>query len=240
MTLTYIFKVTNFEYFENGEIWQKLPKYDFYSDWYLPRNGTIANLVLCDFYLNFQGQTFSCYANAIQIILCSGRPKQICLDSHGPCRWVELVSTAMAYAWITCFHTEPESHSGLIASLSRRWPMGCVKLVTWLPARRLQKTVLLCRSISSVVLIIISPVVFFRCDWPIRSFLNVLQYLCRSQIVFKKLSVILLRYYLVFLQTPSPPCYRSNQEITNTESDKLNTNILLQAMHIYNSYIYTK
>ena len=33
-------------------------KYDFYSGWYLPSNGTVANVVLHDLDLNFEGQTF--------------------------------------------------------------------------------------------------------------------------------------------------------------------------------------
>ena len=70
VTLTYIVKVTNFkfEYLENGESWRKMLKYDFYRGWYLPRNGTIADAVLNDLNLNFQGQTLSCYALAIKSV----------------------------------------------------------------------------------------------------------------------------------------------------------------------------
>ena len=39
---------------------------DIYRIWYLPSNGTIANVVLHDFDLRFQGQTSSCYALAIE------------------------------------------------------------------------------------------------------------------------------------------------------------------------------
>ena len=41
-------------------------KYDFYSGWYSPSNGTIANVVLCDLDLHFQGKTFSYYAFALK------------------------------------------------------------------------------------------------------------------------------------------------------------------------------
>ena len=53
-------------------IWWKLAKkilkYDFYRGWCLPSNGTIAIGLLLD--LQFQGQTFSCYAFVLHI--CTG------------------------------------------------------------------------------------------------------------------------------------------------------------------------
>ena len=41
-------------------------KYDFYRGCYLPSNGTIVNVVIHEFDLNFQGQTFFHYAFDIQ------------------------------------------------------------------------------------------------------------------------------------------------------------------------------
>ena len=41
--------------------------YDFCTDWYLPSNGTDANVVLHYLYLHFQGQTFSYYALVIKM-----------------------------------------------------------------------------------------------------------------------------------------------------------------------------
>ena len=57
MTLTYIFKVTKFEMWMFRKRWE-LTKNDFYTRWYLPSNGTIANVVLRGFDPIFQGQIF--------------------------------------------------------------------------------------------------------------------------------------------------------------------------------------
>ena len=55
-TLTYIFKVTNFDMWISGKRWEiaKMLKYDFYWLWYLPSNGTSANVILRDRDLNFR------------------------------------------------------------------------------------------------------------------------------------------------------------------------------------------
>ena len=45
-----------------------MPKYDFFRGSYLPSNGTIANGVLHEIDLYFQGQTFSCHAYAVKKI----------------------------------------------------------------------------------------------------------------------------------------------------------------------------
>ena len=52
--MTYILKVTNFEI----ESLRKILKYDFCGDWYLPSNGTIADVVLRDLDLTFKCPTF--------------------------------------------------------------------------------------------------------------------------------------------------------------------------------------
>ena len=57
MTLTYIFKVTKFEMWISRKRWE-ITKNDFYTGWYLPSNGTIANVILRGFDLIFQGQIF--------------------------------------------------------------------------------------------------------------------------------------------------------------------------------------
>ena len=57
----------------------------------MPSNGTIAIGVLCDLDVNFQGQTFSCYAVSINNGVDSGRPRQICFYWHGHSRGVGLV-----------------------------------------------------------------------------------------------------------------------------------------------------
>ena len=59
-TLTYTFKIMNFEMLISRKRWElaKVLKYDFYRGWYLPSNGNIANDVFHDLHQNFQGQTF--------------------------------------------------------------------------------------------------------------------------------------------------------------------------------------
>ena len=91
MTLTYIFKVTHFETWISRKRWElpKNPKVRFFRDWYLPSNGTIANVVLRDLDLQFQCQTFACYA--FIKIYRKRMSQQIFLDSHGPRRGVALV-----------------------------------------------------------------------------------------------------------------------------------------------------
>ena len=89
-------------------------KYDFYRSWYLPSNGTIANVILHDLfiiYTNFYQAAILlvdlgwlviyCFIFKIKNFLvmhfqlkdCTGRgcPLKICLDSHGPCHGVALV-----------------------------------------------------------------------------------------------------------------------------------------------------
>ena len=67
MSLTSTFKVTKFEMWLSGKLWRlaKMLNYDFYKDWYLPSNGTIAIGILRDLDLHFQGQTCS-YAFVIK------------------------------------------------------------------------------------------------------------------------------------------------------------------------------
>ena len=60
MTLTHIFKVTNFEmwlYKKRWKLVQKCP-YTFYAGWYLLSKGVTPVFLLHDLYLNFQGRKF--------------------------------------------------------------------------------------------------------------------------------------------------------------------------------------
>ena len=45
----------------NGDSWRKMLKYDFFRGRYLPSNEAIANVVLYDLDLNFQGQIVQVY-----------------------------------------------------------------------------------------------------------------------------------------------------------------------------------
>ena len=59
---------------------------------YSPSNGTVANVVLCDLDLHFQGKPFYSYAFVIKKIAREADVLDIiCLDSHGPRRGVALV-----------------------------------------------------------------------------------------------------------------------------------------------------
>ena len=60
VTLTYIFKITKFEMWISWKRW-KLTKHAqvwLYTGWYMPSNGTIANVVFHGFDLIFHGQIF--------------------------------------------------------------------------------------------------------------------------------------------------------------------------------------
>ena len=81
MTLTNIFKITNFEMWISRKR-DSYDKYDFYWGWHLSSNAVVANDVIRHPDRHFQGQTFSCYAFAIKYCAGSGCLLQICLDSH--------------------------------------------------------------------------------------------------------------------------------------------------------------
>ena len=51
-------RILKCEYLENGESQRKMLKCDFYRGWYSPSNVTIANVLLRDLDLNFQGHKF--------------------------------------------------------------------------------------------------------------------------------------------------------------------------------------
>ena len=88
VTLTYIFKVTNFEMWISQKTARVSEKYSImtYRFWYLPSNGTIANVVLHHFDLHFQGQ--------IIYLLCIGNTNcAVPVDVPG-----RLASTCMALA----------------------------------------------------------------------------------------------------------------------------------------------
>ena len=79
-------------------------RYDFYRGYYLTSNGTIANDVLGDLDLHFQGQTFSCHVFAIKNCAGSGCPRQICFDSHGLRRGVPIVRISLKPKYLnTCY-----------------------------------------------------------------------------------------------------------------------------------------
>ena len=57
--LAYILKVTNFEMLISWKRWvAKNAQLRLYIGWYLPSNGTIVNVELCDLDLRFQGHKF--------------------------------------------------------------------------------------------------------------------------------------------------------------------------------------
>ena len=85
ITLTYIFKVTNFDMWISRKRWKLAESGHVRRLWRLKFaiEGTIANGVRRDLDLHFQVQTCSCYAFSTKKN-CSGSgcPRQICLESH--------------------------------------------------------------------------------------------------------------------------------------------------------------
>ena len=91
-TLKYIFKLINFEMWisrklaKNAQVWLLYDLFTFV--WllllYLSSNGIIMYVVVRVLDLQFQVQTFLCYAFAIENDAGIEYPQQIYLDSHGP------------------------------------------------------------------------------------------------------------------------------------------------------------
>ena len=80
------FKVTIFEMWISRKRWepsQKNAPHVFYSGWYLPSKGIVANVVLSDRDLRVQGQHFL-VIHLLQNSVFGGCPRQICLHSHCP------------------------------------------------------------------------------------------------------------------------------------------------------------
>ena len=82
-TLTYIFIVKNVKcnYLRKDES-QRKRCIVFYRFEYFLSNGTVAEVVLHNFYLHFQGQTFSCYVFAIKIVQSRWMSPQISFYSY--------------------------------------------------------------------------------------------------------------------------------------------------------------
>ena len=99
-------------------------RYHFYRDWYFSLNGTIANVVLHDLDLNFQGQTFQvailkskCWKMQ-RLLLPSDRKWGICHQIGSP---------VFAIEWIHCeCYT---SWSWPIISRSKFWDVNSSKTV---------------------------------------------------------------------------------------------------------------
>ena len=112
-----------FEMWKSRKRWEqvKMLVYVFYKGWYLPANGEIANVVLHDLYLNFQGQTFQVTVLTIKqiLLLASDRKSGIC-HRMAPL-WMLYIMTWTYIVKVKNFKTWISRKRWLLAKSAQLW-----------------------------------------------------------------------------------------------------------------------